>query len=211
MKTNLERYKVNMNRFEITADFTEYKKAFLEENAKLNLISKNDEKVLFEKHIYDSLAIKLFFDKYNIKHNTLLDIGCGGGFPCVPIAIEYPNLNVVGIDSIRKKINSINVIAERLNLKNLTTICDRVENIKKQKFGVITSRAVADLAKITDYAVPLLEKDGYFVAYKSKKALEELDGAKNVLNKYKARVVDIINYTLPLDEIYERNLIIIAK
>lgn len=211
MKTNLERYKVNMNRFEITADFTEYKKAFLEENAKLNLISKNDEKVLFEKHIYDSLAIKLFFDKYNIKHNTLLDIGCGGGFPCVPIAIEYPNLNVVGIDSIRKKINSINVIAESLNLKNLTTICDRVENIKKQKFGVITSRAVADLAKITDYALPLLEKDGYFVAYKSKKALEELDGAKNILNKYKARVVDIINYTLPLDEIYERNLIIIAK
>ena len=211
MKTNLERYKVNMNRFEITADFTEYKKAFLEENAKLNLISKNDEKVLFEKHIYDSLAIKLFLDKYNIKHNTLLDIGCGGGFPCVPIAIEYPNLNVVGIDSIRKKINSINVIAERLNLKNLTTICDRVENIKKQKFGVITSRAVADLAKITDYALPLLEKDGYFVAYKSKKALEELDGAKNILNKYKARVVDIINYTLPLDEIYERNLIIIKK
>ncbi len=200
-----------MDKFEITADFTEYKIAFLEENAKLNLISKNDEKVLFEKHIFDSLAVKLFFNKYKIESADLLDIGCGGGFPSVPIAIEFPNINVVGIDSIRKKINSINTIKEKLGLKNLSTICDRVENIKNKKFDVITSRAVADLAKITDYALPLLKKNGYFVAYKSKKALEELDDAKSILKKYNAKVVDIINYTLPLEDVYERNLIVISR
>lgn len=200
-----------MDKFEITADFTEYKIAFLEENAKLNLISKNDEKVLFEKHIFDSLAVKLFFNKYKIESADLLDIGCGGGFPSVPIAIEFPNINVVGIDSIRKKINSINTIKEKLGLKNLSTICDRVENIKNKKFDVITSRAVADLAKITDYALPLLKKNGYFVAYKSKKALEELDGAKSILKKYNAKVIDIINYTLPLEDVYERNLIVISR
>ncbi len=200
-----------MDKFEITADFTEYKIAFLEENAKLNLISKNDEKFLFEKHIFDSLAVKLFFNKYKIESADLLDIGCGGGFPSVPIAIEFPNINVVGIDSIRKKINSINTIKEKLGLKNLSTICDRVENIKDKKFDVITSRAVADLAKITDYALPLLKKNGYFVAYKSKKALEELDGAKSILKKYNAKVVDIINYTLPLEDVYERNLIVISR
>ena len=200
-----------MNKFEITADFTEYKNAFLKENAKLNLISKNDEKVLFEKHIFDSLAIKLFFDKYKIQKAELLDIGCGGGFPCVPIAIEYPKIKVTGIDSIKKKINSINTIKEELELKNLTTICDRVENIKNKKFNIITSRAVADLAKITDYALPLLKKNGYFVAYKSKKALEELEGAEKIFKKYNAKVIDIINYTLPLEEVYERNLIIISK
>ena len=192
-----------MDKFEITADFTEYKIAFLEENAKLNLISKNDEKFLFEKH--------MFFNKYKIESADLLDIGCGGGFPSVPIAIEFPNINVVGIDSIRKKINSINTIKEKLGLKNLSTICDRVENIKDKKFDVITSRAVADLAKITDYALPLLKKNGYFVAYKSKKALEELDGAKSILKKYNAKVVDIINYTLPLEDVYERNLIVISR
>lgn len=200
-----------MNKFEITADFTEYKNAFLKENAKLNLISKNDEKVLFEKHIFDSLAIKLFFDKYKIQKAELLDIGCGGGFPCVPIAIEYPEIKVTGIDSIKKKINSINTIKEELELKNLTTICDRIENIKNKKFNIITSRAVADLAKITDYALPLLKKNGYFVAYKSKKALEELKGAEKIFKKYNAKVIDIINYTLPLEEVYERNLIIISK
>ena len=197
------------NRFKICANFEGYKKVFLEENAKLNLISKNDEKALFEKHIYDSLAIKLFFEKYKISKANLLDIGCGGGFPSVPIAIEFPDINVVGIDSIRKKINSINTIKEALTLNNLSTICDRVENIGNMRFDIITSRAVADLSKICEYALPLLKKDGYFVAYKSKKALEELEGAREVLKKYNAKVVDIINYTLPLEEIYERNLIII--
>lgn len=200
---------MNKNRFKICADFEDYKKVFLEENAKLNLISKNDEKVLFEKHIYDSLAIKLFFEKYKISKANLLDIGCGGGFPSVPIAIEFPEINVVGIDSIRKKINSINTIKEALTLNNLSTICDRVENIGNMRFDIITSRAVADLSKICEYALPLLKKEGYFVAYKSKKALEELEGAKEVLKKYNAKVIDIINYTLPLEEIYERNLIII--
>ena len=197
------------NRFKICANFEGYNKVFLEENAKLNLISKNDEKVLFEKHIYDSLAIKLFFEKYKISKANLLDIGCGGGFTSVPIAIEFPDINVVGIDSIRKKINSINTIKEALTLNNLSTICDRVENIGNMRFDIITSRAVADLSKICEYALPLLKKDGYFVAYKSKKVLEELEGAREVLKKYNAKVVDIINYTLPLEEIYERNLIII--
>lgn len=198
-----------MDKISITADFTEYQKVFLEENKKLNLISKNDEKFLFEKHIYDSLAIKLFFNKYKIKAANILDIGCGGGFPCVPIAIEFKNMQITGIDSIRKKINSINTIKEALKLNNLSTVCDRVENLKNKKYDIITSRAVADLAKITAYALPLLKKNGYFVAYKSKKALEELENAKTVLKQFDAKVVDIINYQLPLEEIYERNLIII--
>lgn len=199
-----------MNKFEIKKDFTKYKEAFLEQNARLNLISKNDEKFLFEKHIYDSLAIKLFFDKYKILSGNLLDIGCGGGFPCVPIAIEFPEFNITGIDSIRKKINAINEIKENLGLTNLATICDRVETIKNSKYDIITSRAVADLGKICEYALPLLKKDGYFVAYKSKKALEEIEGAKKTLNKYKAKVREIITYNLPLEEVYERNLVIIS-
>ena len=71
------------------SDFTEYMSLFLLENKKHNLISKNDERFLFEKHIYDSLAIGLFFKKYNITESKILDIGCGGGFPCLPIAIEW--------------------------------------------------------------------------------------------------------------------------
>lgn len=199
------------DKFIINSNFSDYKKVFLEQNAKHNLISKNDEKLLWEKHIYDSLAIKLFLEKYEIKNAEVLDIGCGGGFPCVPMAIEFESLNIFGIDSIRKKINSVIEIRDALRLQNLELICDRVENLKDKKFDIIVSRAVADLAKISEYALPLLKKGGYFVAYKSKKALEELEGAKSVLKKYNSKVVDIIEYTLPLEEVYERNLMCIRK
>ena len=97
-----------------------------------------------------------------------------------------------------------------LGLTNLTVICDRVENIKEKKFDIITSRAVADLSKISEYALPLLKRDGVFIAYKSKKAMEELEGAKRTLAKFGAKVLDIIEYTLPLDEVYNRNLIVIG-
>ena len=93
--------------------YEDYIKIFLEENSKVNLISKNDEKYLWEKHIYDSLAIKLFFEKYKLPKN-LLDIGTGGGFPSVPVALTYPQIRVTGIDSIAKKIRAVNSIKEKL-------------------------------------------------------------------------------------------------
>ena len=194
--------------FNVEHDFSEFKRVFSEQNSMLNLVSKNDEKYLYEKHIYDSLAIKLANRIESGK--TLLDIGCGGGFPCIPIAIEYPGVNVVGIDSIRKKINAVNFIKEKLNIENFSAICDRAENLKGQKYDIITSRAVAELSVISGYALPLLKKDGIFVAYKSKKAIEEIKSAEKVLSQNKAKVLDIIEYTLPLDEVYERNLIIIG-
>ena len=195
----------------INSDYNLYKEIFLEENAKHNLISKNDEKFLYEKHFYDSLGIKLFFEKYSIKSSSILDIGCGGGFPCLPIAMEYPEFKVVGIDSIRKKITSVEVMRDKLGLKNLELVWDRVENLSKNDFDIVVSRAVADMAKISEYALPKLKKGGYFVAYKSKKALEELEAAKNVIKRYNSKVVDIIDYKLPLEEVYERNLICIKK
>ena len=124
---------------------------------------------------------------------------------------EFQNLNIVGLDSIRKKINSVIEIRDSLGLKNLELVCDRAENLKDRKFDIVVSRAVADLAKISEYALPLLKKGGYFVAYKSKKALEEIEGAKATLKKYKAEIIDIVEYTLPLEEVYERNLICIKK
>lgn len=186
-----------------------YIEVFLNQNSKLNLISKNDEKFLWEKHIFDSLSIEKFFEKYG-KGKTLLDIGTGGGFPSVPIALKYPEIEVYALDSIRKKINAIENIKTELNIQNLHPICDRAENIK-QKFDIITSRAVATLDKITGYAMPLLNKDGYFVAYKSVRAQEEIKQAQAVLKKYKAKVIDVIEYDLPLAENHTRNLVVISR
>ncbi len=187
--------------------FSKYITAFLNQNAKVNLISHNDEKFLWEKHIFDSLAIDKFFEKYKAGKN-LLDIGTGGGFPSVPIALTHPEMKVYALDSIRKKINAIENIKSELEIKNLYTICDRAENIK-EKFDIITSRTVASLDKISNYALPLLNKNGYFIAYKSVRVQEEILQAENILKKYNAKVVDVIEYNLPLEENHVRNLVVI--
>ena len=192
--------------------FEEYIKIFLEQNSKLNLISKNDEKFLWEKHIFDSLSLSKFFEKYSIvpENKTLLDFGTGGGFPSVPLAIKYPKLQVTALDSIRKKINAVTEIKNQLGLTNLTPICKRVENINT-KFDIVTSRAVAAMEKLIPYAIPRLKNNGYFITYKSVKVQEELEKADNILKKYKAKVIDIITYDLPLSENHTRNLVVIQK
>lgn len=189
--------------------YNEYIQAFLKQNAKLNLISKNDEKFLWEKHIFDSLSIEKFFDKYK-KGKTMLDIGTGGGFPALPVAYTYKDIDVYPLDSIRKKINAIHEMKNELNLENVFPICERAEKLS-QKFDLITSRAVAPLKVISGYALPLLKKDGYFVAFKSVKAQEEIDDAKSILKKFNAKVIDIIEYDLPLEENHTRNLIVIKQ
>lgn len=189
--------------------YKKYMEIFLDENSKVNLISKNDEKFLWEKHIYDSLAIDKFFDKYGLP-STLLDIGTGGGFPAIPIAMTYDNIKVTALDSIAKKIRAIEVMKEKLSLDNLIPVCSRVENIDG-KFDVVVSRAVSSLEKICEYALPKLKKGGYFVAYKSRKTPVEIDEARNILKKYNSKIVEIIEYDLPLDEKITRNLIIIKR
>ena len=189
--------------------FTLYIKKFLEKNAHTNLISKNDEKFLFEKHIFDSLAINKF--ERIMAGGKLLDIGTGGGFPSVPLAIAYENMEISAIDSIRKKINIIEQLKTELGLENLFPICDRVENLKEKKFDFVTTRAVAPVKTILQYAIPVLKEGGYFVAYKSRKAMEELKDADAFIKKSRLKVVDIIEYVLPLDEVYERNLIVFQK
>ncbi len=192
--------------------FEQYTKIFLEQNSKLNLISKNDEKFLWEKHIFDSIAIEQFFEKYNINpaDKSLLDFGTGGGFPSVPVAIKYPNLKVTALDSIRKKINAIDEIKAALNITNLSTVCDRVENVDST-FEFVTSRAVASMEKLIPYAIPRLKKCGFFIAYKSVKVQDEIEAAKKILKKYNATITDIIEYDLPLEENHTRNLVIIRK
>lgn len=191
--------------------YEEYMKIFLEENSKVNLISKNDEKYLWEKHVFDSLAIENFFKKFDTsKIKTILDIGTGGGFPSIPIAITYPHLKVTALDSIAKKIRAVQTIKDKLNIENLEPICTRVENLDA-KFDMITSRAVSSLKNICGYALPKLKKGGYFVAYKSRKTPQEIEEANSILKKYNSKIVDIIEYSLPLEENHERNLIVILK
>lgn len=183
-------------------------------NSHTNLVSKNDEKNLFEKHIYDSLAINLFLKKYDIKEFKMLDIGTGGGFPSIPVAVFYPKSEILAIDSVSKKIGFVELAAKELQLEKLTPASKRVEDLNasdKESFDIVTSRAVAQLNTLAEYAIPYLKVGGYFVAYKSQNSDVEIENAQNALKVLNAKVVDKIEYNLPDMEDHNRQLIIIQK
>lgn len=193
--------------------FETYISLFLDYNSKVNLISKNDEKLLFEKHIFDSLALNLFL-KNNRKLKKVMDIGTGGGFPSLPLSLAFEELEIIAVDSIKKKIKFIEQTASTLQIKNIKPTCSRVEDLPenlKNSFDIVTTRAMADLREILEYAIPYVKVGGYFIAYKSIKANEELEQAKNALKTLNTTLVDTIEYTLPIDENNTRVLLIFKK
>ncbi len=193
-----------------------FEKDFLEYNTHTNLISRNDSEVIFDKHICDSLALQLFLDKYNLNETKqkLLDIGTGGGFPALPLAFCYKNIDILALDSTAKKIAFITKIRDKYNLSNLKAICERIEELPEiflEDYDITTSRALSRLNVICEYSLPYLKIGGYLVAYKSKLVDEEIEEAQNALNILGGKIIDKIEYTLNLKEEFERNLVIIKK
>lgn len=161
--------------------FQKFAELFRQYNSHTNLMSKNDAEKLETKHIPDSLAIKNFFEKYYLPEK-ILDIGTGGGFPAIPIALEYEKIKVFALDSTAKKIKFIENVKNELILQNLFPVCSRIEDFdKKEFFDVVTTRAVANLSSILEYSAPFAKINGYIVAYKSKTADDELLLSKNAL------------------------------
>ena len=194
-------------------ELKEFVNYFIQYNQNVNLMSRNDADVIFEKHIYDSLALNLFIKKYSIDENIkLLDIGTGGGFPSVPLAFLYRAMEINAVDSVNKKINFIKTVKEKFNLKNLNPITSRVEDLpEKSTYDVVVSRAMAQFRIILEYAIPYLKTGGFFIAYKSIKADEEIKNAQRALSVLNAKIIDKIEYSLPLKEDNKRILILVKK
>ena len=181
-----------------------WQNAFVAYNSHTNLMSKGDIELLFEKHVYDSLAIN-FWDEFK-NSKEILDVGCGGGFPSVILAIFFPEKKIIANDSRIKKINFIKEIKEALSLDNLSILYSRIEEAKNQSVDLIVSRAVGKTLDIYELSKKHLKKGGKFLIYKSKSADDEI---KDFKKKYKNAEFKIIPYKLPLKENYERNLLIL--
>ncbi|WP_233589157.1 16S rRNA (guanine(527)-N(7))-methyltransferase RsmG [Gynurincola endophyticus] len=154
------------------ADFTPTQIAQLEQlaalyeewNAKINVISRKDMESLYLKHVLHSLSIAAAFELSD--GSEVVDLGTGGGFPGIPLAIFFPNIQFHCVDSIGKKITVVKAVAEGIGLQNLTAAHTRIEEIKNRKFDYVVSRAVAPLGELWKWSKPLLRKQKEGLSYK---------------------------------------------
>lgn len=194
--------------------FTIFENFLKEYNLHTNLVSARDIELVWEKHFVDSVAFCHYLK--NDKELQIIDIGSGGGFPVIPEAIILTKSKITALDSTAKKTTFLSMAADKIGVKNFSAINDRAEEIShrksyREKFDIVTARAVGNLAQITELALPFLKIGGYFIAYKSAKFEEELNFARNTLKILGGEVKDIFEYKLELDENYARNIILIEK
>ena len=181
-------------------------KLMIEWNKKINLTRITEKEEVYLKHYYDSLTITKVVDL--TKEKTLVDVGTGAGFPGIVLKIIYPNLKVTLIDSLQKRVNYLNEIIKELKLDNIEAIHTRGEDYKG-KFEVVTSRAVANIEKLVNYTMHLVDKNGVFVAMKGNIEEELTKEVKEKLNK-KYNIIKIEKFLLPKEN-SNRSLIVITN
>jgi 16S rRNA (guanine527-N7)-methyltransferase len=136
-------------------------------NEKINVISRKDIDSLYEKHILHSLAIAAIFDFSQADGLKILDVGTGGGFPGVPLAIMFPNVSFTLVDSIGKKLKVVNAVSEGIGLKNVVTRHTRMEEIRGETFDFVVSRAVAPIKDLWNWSKHLIGKERKLADFKN--------------------------------------------
>ena len=181
----------------------------VETDKKFNLTAITEEQDVYLKHFYDSLTI---VKAIKLDNQSLCDVGTGAGFPGLVLKIVFPNLNVTLIDATNKKCLFLQEVITQLNLKNIQVINARIEEyskVNREKFDIVTCRAVAPLKHLLEYSIPLVKVNGLFIPLKGN-LNNELENIDNYLNKLTIQLKDNIVFNLPVENSH-RNILIFLK
>ena len=188
----------------------EYYNLLVEWNEKINLTRITLKDDVYLKHFYDSATIVKVIDLNKI--DNFCDFGTGAGFPGIVIKILFPHLNVTLVDSLNKRINFLNIVIEKLKLEKIVAIHSRIEDFARthrEKFDLVTARAVASLPVLLEYATGIIKKDKYFVAMKAS-IDEELEQSINAQKTLKIKLIDKNSFLLPKENSV-RNILLFQK
>lgn len=186
-----------------------YYSLLIEYNKVMNLTAIIDKESVYLKHFYDSLTITKIVDLNSIE--SLCDLGSGAGFPGIVLKIFFPNLKITLVDSLNKRVNFLNIVIQELDLKDIFAIHERIEDYSKnnkEKYDVVTARAVAPLNILLELGINLVKVGKYFISMKGN--IDKESDFKNAINKLNCSLDTVIKFKLPFEN-SDRCLIKIIK
>ena len=195
--------------------FNQYFNSLIEANKHVNLTRITAEDDVYLKHFYDSITPLLTFRTVFKSSSSLCDVGAGAGFPSIPLKIMQPDLQVTIVDSLGKRLNFLQDLIAQLGLKDVALVHGRAEDVGqnsryREQFDIVTARAVANMAVLSEYCLPLVKKGGNFIALKGPKAEDELGTSKKALSILGGKTAAVKQLQLP-QSTEERTLILIEK
>lgn len=192
------------------AQLEDFTARMLETNKVMNLTRITDPKEIAEKHLLDCASLLQAAD---FSKKSVVDVGCGAGFPGMPLHILCPSCELTLLDSLGKRIRFLQGCIDAMNLSDIEAVHARAEEFAakhREQYDFAVSRAVAQLNVLAELSLPLVKQGGAFIAMKSKDTNEELERAKKAIRLLGGEIEKIIDYTIPHTEITHR-LVVIRK
>ena len=196
--------------------FIKYYEMLVEKNKVMNLTAITEFNEVIVKHFIDSLALVKVVDKDDLSNGiSIIDIGTGAGFPGIPLKIAFPNINITLLDSLNKRINFLKEVSDELGFEGIDFIHGRSEDFGRnpqfrEKFDICVSRAVANLATLSEFCVPFVKVGGSFISYKAGDCGEEVKESMKAVEKMGGKIINQLEYMVPTSDL-NRVLLFIEK